>query len=212
MDVPKRKTLPHDVPLWVDPQQEIYFVTINCRERFDYGRDAALRRPRPSEAEDGTGMVVGHTIDERFRRPCASLGDGDSAARCPYPELGNGNQLASPEISTRIFETVRHRQNKFLWWPYLFLLMPDHLHALISFPPSGKPIQSAISKWKEWTAKEVSVVWQRDFFEHRLRNDESRRQKADYILENPVRKKLITRSEDWPFVYFADGERPQFAW
>jgi len=173
VDVPLRKALPHDVPLWVDPQQEIYFITINCGERFDHGKEAS-------------------------RRPCL--------------ESGSGNQLALPEISARVFETVRHRQEKFLWWPHLFLLMPDHLHALISFPPSGKRIQNVVSKWKEWTAKETGILWQRDFFEHRLRNDESRKQKADYILENPVRKKLVACAEDWPFIYFADGERPQFAW
>src|SRR5947199_10730074 len=69
--------------------------------------------------------------------------------------------------------------------------MPDHLHALLSFPPSGKPLRLIISKWKEWTAKELGIVWQRDFFEHRLRHDESRREKADYILHNPVRNKLL---------------------
>jgi hypothetical protein len=67
-----------------------------------------------------------------------------------------------------------------------------------------------VSKWKEWTAKELGIVWQRDFFEHRLRHDESRREKADYILQNPVRKKLVERPEDWPFVYFGDGEKPRF--
>jgi REP element-mobilizing transposase RayT len=79
-----------------------------------------------------------------------------------------------------------------------FLLMPDHLHALLSFPPSEKPIRLVISKWKEWTARTVGIQWQDDFFEHRLRHDESRRQKADYILENPVRKGLVSRTEDWP--------------
>jgi REP element-mobilizing transposase RayT len=155
VDIPERKSLPHDVPLWVDPHREIYFITINCRER-------------------------------------------------------DRNQLALPEISARLFETVRHRQEKFLWWPHVFLLMPDHLHALISFPPSGKPVSTVVSKWKEWTAKEIGIGWQRDFFEHRLRHDESRQQKADYILENPVRKKLVKRPEDWPFIYFADGQRPRF--
>ena len=154
MDTPRRKLLPHDVPFWVDPQREIYFITMNCR-----------------------------------KRGC--------------------NQLALPEISARLFETVRHRQEKFLWWPHVFLLMPDHLHALISFPPSGRPLQTVVSKWKEWTAKETGIGWQRDFFEHRLRHDESRRQKADYILQNPVRKKLVAHPDDWPFVYFADGQRPQ---
>ena len=155
MDAPQRKTLPHAIPLWVNPHAEVYFISINCRERFT-------------------------------------------------------NQLAKPEISVRLFETVRYRQEKFLWWPHIFLLMPDHLHALISFPPSGQPLQSVVSQWKEWSAKQTGIGWQRDFFEHRLRHDESRRQKADYILENPVRKKLVARPEDWPFVYFADGKHPQF--
>ena len=120
------------------------------------------------------------------------------------------NQLALPDVSERLFETVRHRREKLLWWPYLFLLMPDHLDALISFPPSGKAPQLVVRKWKEWTAKELGIVWQRDFFEHRLRHDESRRDKADYILQNPVRKKMVSRPEQWPFVYFGDGEKPQF--
>jgi len=153
MDVPKRKSLPHDVPLWVDPHQEIYFITINCRERGQ-------------------------------------------------------NQLATDKISAALLATVRHRQDNFLWWPHIFLLMPDHLHALVSFPPAGQPLSTIVSQWKEWTAKESGIGWQRDHFEHRLRHDEGRRQKADYILENPVRKKLVLRPEDWPFVYFADGQRP----
>jgi len=94
--------------------------------------------------------------------------------------------------------------------PHLVLLMPDHLHGLFSFPPSGKPIKLIVSQWKEWTAKKLGIRWQRDFFEHRLRQEESKREKADYILQNPVRKKLVNRAEDWPFLYFADGKRPQF--
>jgi REP element-mobilizing transposase RayT len=185
VDLPRRKTLPHEIPLWIDPRKEIYFITINCRVRCQYGGDGC-----PGLGGDGA-----------LHRP-------DIAARCPC----QGNQLALPDVSGRLLDTVRHRQEKGLWWPHVFLLMPDHLHALMSFPPSGKPLQTVVSKWKEWTAKEIGIDWQRDFFEHRLRNDESRRQKADYILQNPVRKKLVARPEDWPFVYFADGQRPCFEW
>ena len=80
--------------------------------------------------------------------------------------------------------------------------MPDHLHTLLSFPPTDKPVRLIISQWKEWTAKSIGIRWQLDFFEHRLRQDESRRQKADYILQNPVRKGLVGKPEDWRFVYF----------
>ena len=166
--------MPHEIPLWVDPQREIYFLTINCQVR-------------------GT------------------------------------NQLATTKVASALLETVRHRQVAGLWWPYLFLLMPDHLHALISFPSSdnqvgtagpavparkagGTNLQQIVTSWKRWTARQLGIGWQRDFFEHRLRHEESRREKADYILQNPVRKKLAARPQDWPFVYFADGQRPQFEW
>jgi len=151
----RRKYLPHEIPLWVDPSKEIYFLSINCEQR-------------------------------------------------------GSNQLALPNVADQLFETVQHRQENFLWWPHLFLLMPDHLHALLSFPLSDRPIKIIVRKWKEWTAKTIGIKWQRDFFEHRLRHDESRREKADYILENPVRKKLVVRREDWAFVYFGDGAEPKF--
>ena len=71
-------------------------------------------------------------------------------------------------------------------------------------------MRSIVSKWKEWTSKELGIVWQSDFFEHRLRGEESRREKGDYILANPVRKNLVQRAEDWPFIYFGDGAPRKF--
>jgi REP element-mobilizing transposase RayT len=147
MIAPQRKSLPHAIPVWVNPHEEIYFISINCKDR---GR----------------------------------------------------NQLAKLEISGALFETVRHRQERRLWWPHVFLLMPDHLHSLVSFPPSGTRIQTVISKWKEWTAKQFQVSWQRDFFEHRLRQEESRREKAAYIMENPVRRGLVKKSRRLAFRVF----------
>jgi hypothetical protein len=108
-DVPHRKSLPHDVPLWVDPQKEIYFISANCEER----------------------------------------------AR---------NQLALPDVAPAIFDTVRHRHELRLWWPHLFLVMPDHVHALMSFPPSDKPIKLIVKKWKEWTAKQLGIRLAAGFF------------------------------------------------
>ena len=33
MGLPQRQRLPHEVPLWVDPLKEVYFLTINCPRR-----------------------------------------------------------------------------------------------------------------------------------------------------------------------------------
>ena len=80
------------------------------------------------------------------------------------------------------------------------MLMPDHVHLLVSFPRE-KPMRIVVSKWKEWTAKSLRIEWQRDFFEHRLRRDESYREKADYVLNNPVRAGLVADWENWPYVF-----------
>jgi hypothetical protein len=50
--------------------------------------------------------------------------------------------------------------------------------------------------------RQARFCWRRrGFFDHRLRREESLRDKADYILHNPVRKGLVARPEDWPRVW-----------
>jgi REP element-mobilizing transposase RayT len=109
------------------------------------------------------------------------------------------NQLARPEVAPEIFESVAHRNETRVWWTELFLLMPDHCHALMSFPQGGLSIPKTIADWKRWLARQPGIQWQRDFFDHRLRHDESALQKADYIMNNPVRAGLVAKAEDWPY-------------
>jgi hypothetical protein len=41
--------------------------------------------------------------------------------------------------------------------------------------------------------------WQRGFFDHLIRNLESYGEKWEYVRQNPVRARLVTRPEDWPY-------------
>lgn len=41
--------------------------------------------------------------------------------------------------------------------------------------------------------------WQKGFFDHVMRSEESYSEKWLYVAENPIRKKLVTRFEDWPY-------------
>ena len=51
----------------------------------------------------------------------------------------------------------------------LCLLMPDHLHAVIAFPREAG-MAMIVKNWKKFLAGEHAVSWQRDFFDHRLRD------------------------------------------
>ena|SRR5437764_6145478 len=115
------------------------------------------------------------------------------------------NQLALPTIANELFETIKYRNEQSVWYAHIALLMPDHAHLLLSFPEVEERIQTTVSKWKEWTTKTLQIEWQRDFFEHRLRQEESFREKADYILANPVRAGFVKEPEDWPYVFIADS-------
>jgi REP element-mobilizing transposase RayT len=111
------------------------------------------------------------------------------------------NQLCEAPIASVIREAAAFYHAK-RWWVHLWLIMPDHLHALLSFPESESIIGVA-GDWKRYVARETGVAWQKGFFDHRLRGDESFEEKARYIRMNPVRAGLVNTKEEWSFVFTA---------
>ena len=85
----------------------------------------------------------------------------------------------------------------------LLLLMPDHLHMLVGISGDAD-LSTLVRNFKRIVARKKRVEWQRNFFDHRLRHDESGTEKFEYIRQNPVRAGLIREAEDWP--YFFVGE------
>jgi REP element-mobilizing transposase RayT len=82
-----------------------------------------------------------------------------------------------------------------------FMLMPDHIHALLSFA-SDKPMSRVIGDWKHFHARKHGIIWQEGFFDHRLRDDERGEQltaKINYIRQNPAAAGLCANAEDWPW-------------
>jgi putative transposase len=108
------------------------------------------------------------------------------------------NQLCRPAIAHILFKAARFYEQRHEWYPHLLLLMPDHIHLLASFGPDAG-MKNVVQRWKRYTAKHADVRWQRDFFDHRLRSEESFDEKAAYILRNPVRAGFVNKEEDWPY-------------
>ncbi|MCO5068420.1 MAG: transposase [Kiritimatiellae bacterium] len=110
------------------------------------------------------------------------------------------NQLCQPELAEWLWDSIEHRIERNEWYIHLFLLMPDHLHAVMSFPRE-QAIAGTIGQWKRYVSREKRITWQRDFFEHRLRNDENLVEKYAYIRMNPVRQGLCKTPETWPYIW-----------
>ena len=112
----------------------------------------------------------------------------------------NDNQLCLSFTAGAIRESVAFRQRLGDWWIHLLVLMPDHLHLLAAFPRE-KEMRQVVFKWKEYVAKKLGLRWQRDFFDHRLRDDENYIEKAHYVRMNPVRKGLCNTIEEWAYTW-----------
>ncbi|MCB1066227.1 MAG: transposase [Verrucomicrobiae bacterium] len=102
-------------------------------------------------------------------------------------------------IASAILHAAQFYHENGKWYLHLLVVMPDHLHLLVSFPPEAE-MKSTITKWKHYLARTQNIVWQRDFFDHRLRHDESFAEKVTYLRMNPVRKNLCQNPENWPHV------------
>jgi putative transposase len=109
------------------------------------------------------------------------------------------NQLCHSAVVPVLFDAVRFYEGNHKWFVHLMVVMPDHVHFLASFAMDVK-MKDLIACWKRFTSTRAAICWQRDFFDHRLRSDESFDEKAAYILQNPVRAGLAARAEDWPYI------------
>lgn len=111
--------------------------------------------------------------------------------------------LTNPDIATALIESVRVYEQKQRWHVTLFLIMPDHVHGLLSFP-FEQAMSKAIGDWKRFHARERGIIWQDGYFDHRLRDDgrgEQLEVKLTYIRNNPVAARLCDRAEEWSWVY-----------
>jgi putative transposase len=102
-----------------------------------------------------------------------------------------------------------HRQRVEL---HAVVIMPDHVHLL--FEPLrdaegwAYPMVDILQCLKGATAHRINKllgrsgpVWQEESFDHILRNSESLKEKVEYIRQNPVRRGIVSRSEDYRWLW-----------
>ncbi|HET9367899.1 MAG TPA: transposase [Candidatus Udaeobacter sp.] len=90
-------------------------------------------------------------------------------------------------------------------WVGAYVIMPDHLHVFVALDDEriklstwSKSLKNALSKNLRHTSE--SPHWQKGFFDHVLRNEESYAQKWNYVRDNPVRARLVKRWDEWSFL------------
>ncbi len=90
------------------------------------------------------------------------------------------------------------------WQVGRYVIMPEHLHLLCAPRNPDAPLERWMRFWKSlssrrWPRPEEHPIWQRGYWDTQLRRNESYEEKWEYMRHNPVRRRLVTRPEDWPF-------------
>ncbi len=102
-----------------------------------------------------------------------------------------------------------------------WVLLPDHLHCVWTLPPGDAEyairwsmIKRSVSlacsteyRCLEWINSSKrkhreSTLWQRRYWEHRIRDNLDFARHIDYIHYNPVKHGLCQRAVDWPYSTF----------
>ena len=117
---------------------------------------------------------------------------------CALPR--GSNHLCVPGLAPSLLESAAFYHQWQRWWVKIFLLMPDHVHALVAVP-AEESLTTTIRLWKSYQTKRHAIKWQEGFFDHRLRSGESETERIKYIRMNPVRAGLVTRAEEWTHVW-----------
>lgn len=99
-----------------------------------------------------------------------------------------------------------------LWFSYgerytldAYVIMPDHVHLLLT-PLIRWRLSKILQGIKGFTSREINKIlrrkgsfWQDENFDHLIRNEAGWIDKFEYIHNNPVKKGLVDRPEDYEF-------------
>ena len=122
--------------------------------------------------------------------------------------------LANDNVAQILIEEWSNALENHGWMVGCYVIMPDHVHFFCSFSDkladcNKKDLSSFMQQWKQWTSKRIlrdthdnrtkllPPIWQKEYFDHLLRSEESYNQKWEYVRQNPVRKNLVQKADDW---------------
>ncbi len=80
--------------------------------------------------------------------------------------------------------------------------MPDHQHMTITGTHEDADLIKIITGYKQkagyWLSKNgAGIRWQKDFYDHVLKKNEDLSTQVRYILDNPVRKGLVSHWKEY---------------
>lgn len=119
-----------------------------------------------------------------------------------YLDAGAGAcHLAKPGVADIVAESLQ-RYAGTRYQLYAWCVMPNHVHVVMQ-PLAPATLTTILYTWKSFTSKQIGallgthgVLWQREYYDHLIRDDQALWRIIRYVAENPSKANLL----DWPWV------------
>jgi REP element-mobilizing transposase RayT len=177
----------------------IYFVTFRLEDSLPAAVCQQIReRKRRFEEAKRSGRKMAPKELETFAKLSSRHIEEllDAGAGCCYMKDPRIAQIVAAAI--QYWDDQRYRQ-------YAWCVMPNHVHSV--FKPIGiHTLSSVMSSWKSYTVKPANKLlarkghfWEREYYDHLIRDDAELQRAIVYVRDNPIRAGL----RDWPWVWCA---------
>ncbi len=198
-----RGRLPH----W-EKESATYFVTFRLADSLPKTILDRIESERRATVRTANQLHRPLSVDERKRIQHLS-----SPRIEQFLDGGVGAcHLRKPPIADKIAATLwyfdRKRYSLFAW-----CIMPNHVHAVLKLFP-GQTLPQIMHSWKSFTAKRANnllglhgTFWQREYFDHLIRNDGELRRAIQYVVANPEKARL----QHWRWVWMCGQDAPTTA-
>jgi putative transposase len=121
------------------------------------------------------------------------------------------NNISSRQTFELALERVREQYQMRV---YGYVVMPEHVHLLVSEPERGTLAQ-AMQSLKQGVARRLALraedsFWQARYYDFNVWSHRKFIEKLRYIHRNPVKRGLVEKPEDWEwgsFRHYVRGER-----
>ena len=187
-----RGYLPH-----LETQEAIYFVTFRLADSLP--KELVLELLQERRAIEKARLAGATTPGDlsRLRELRALM---KKAERCLDRGLGRCH-LRDSRVARIVAEALRHFHGQ-RYCLFAWCVMPNHVHVLFS-PLREHTLEAILHSWKSYSAHQANALlartgpfWQREYFDHLVRNQSSLQKITQYIRDNPQRAGLL----NWPWV------------
>lgn len=118
--------------------------------------------------------------------------------------------LANEKVCKILFDSLYFLEEKGRIKAICGIVMPDHIHVVFQLM-EGQNLSKVMKDFKSFTSHKINkllnrkgFVWQEQYYDHNIRSYENLEKIVQYCHENPVRKGLVDKPEDWEYWFFKE--------